>query len=245
MPNFLPIENKEDTPEKLAAAAGKPTKNFLFAGDVNTIKDRINLIWELLILNSSELINSSNKIELGLIYDPFIQALNEGELRNVASPAFITYQLGDVFYTQAFVGAAGEYGDGSGQFTEDDFVLLEQSESAPPPTPSSKEFYAKLTQVGTANPTYTDAFNNLGFEPVFVRDNLGAYKLTIPNTLKNKVFVFFGSVSALDHFDGKILYILNQSDENVLLTVRTYNQNTLNMQDNLLYETCIHIKIFD
>ena len=38
---MLDIEQKEDSAEKLAAIAGKPTKNFLFAEEVNQIKSYV------------------------------------------------------------------------------------------------------------------------------------------------------------------------------------------------------------
>lgn len=36
------IEHKEDSPEKIAAVAGKPTKHFLFANEINAVVDKIN-----------------------------------------------------------------------------------------------------------------------------------------------------------------------------------------------------------
>jgi hypothetical protein len=39
MNTIFDIEQKQDTPEKLAAAAGKPTKHFLFAGEFNLMTD--------------------------------------------------------------------------------------------------------------------------------------------------------------------------------------------------------------
>jgi hypothetical protein len=43
---YVEIENKEDSAEKLAAASGKPTKNFFFAADFNLIKTKLNALYE-------------------------------------------------------------------------------------------------------------------------------------------------------------------------------------------------------
>lgn len=43
---MLNIEPKEDSAEKLAAIAGKPTKNFLFAEEVNNMVEAINVVIE-------------------------------------------------------------------------------------------------------------------------------------------------------------------------------------------------------
>lgn len=42
---FLDIQEKVDTPEKLTAVAGKPTQNYLFAAEINTIVEKINSLW--------------------------------------------------------------------------------------------------------------------------------------------------------------------------------------------------------
>lgn len=43
---MLEIEVKEDSPEKLAAVAGKPTKNYLFATEFNAMVEAINVVTE-------------------------------------------------------------------------------------------------------------------------------------------------------------------------------------------------------
>ena len=45
--SFVNIETKEDSAEKLAQAAGKPTKNFLFAPEFNLLKNKVNEFYTL------------------------------------------------------------------------------------------------------------------------------------------------------------------------------------------------------
>jgi len=40
--SYINIETKEDSAAKLAEAAGKPTKNFLFAAEFNLFKNKVN-----------------------------------------------------------------------------------------------------------------------------------------------------------------------------------------------------------
>jgi hypothetical protein len=140
---FLTIQNKQDSAEKLAAVAGKPTENYLFAPEFNTVVNSINTLRNLISLNSGNidyLLSTSPKLELGIISGSFVTAINELEEVNLAAPIFITYFTAGIFYVKAFVGIDGTYGTTPENYVaEGDFLPLYQSDSLEATSPSIQD----------------------------------------------------------------------------------------------------------
>lgn len=127
LPNQV-IETKADTPEKLAAAAGKPTKNFLFANEINTISGLVRTLWSLQQVNLNTIAPNYKKV-LGVISGmTFIEKINSTAPTSYLSPSYVLYLQDGVTYIQSFIGAAGSYGTGALQANENMFILLETSE---------------------------------------------------------------------------------------------------------------------
>lgn len=85
----LGIERKEDSAEKLAAVAGKPTKNYLFAEEVNQIVQEVN--------NLEATINPDRIISLGTetidgnehTYEDYTWQLGGVQINNIGNPSII------------------------------------------------------------------------------------------------------------------------------------------------------------
>ena len=136
------VEKKADTPEKLAAAAGKPTRNFLFARELNEIVARLRILWTLQNFNGSQIIPGLKK-DLGtLVGQTFVEKINTSVATPFASPSYVVYTIGDVNYTQAFVGAEGAKGNGAGQVDAVDFLLVEQSDEPVEPVLNNPANYS-------------------------------------------------------------------------------------------------------
>lgn len=173
---FLNIEHKEDTPEKLAAVASKPTYNFLFADEINLAKDKINILWSLMKSTDAvlrDILLKSAKVELGTIATSFIDVLNAATPQSFATPIIIVYKFADVNYVQLFVGTDGNYGDGDLQFTAADFVEVYAGEFLPPVS-NRQLFYGELTDYD-----FIEFKNTLGYE-VSCEDASGYAKTNIP-----------------------------------------------------------------
>jgi hypothetical protein len=129
---YLNIQTKEDSAEKLAAAAGKPTKNFLFAQELNTVVNSINTLRHLITLNEGNInyiLSNAIKIELGVIEGSYIDVINEIEEVSLIAPVFITYSLDGVFFVKTFVGNDSTYGTSTGlSVSEVDFLPVYQSD---------------------------------------------------------------------------------------------------------------------
>lgn len=169
------IENKVDTAEKLAAAAGKPTNNFLFAPEINELVARIRLLWTLQNFDHTALIPAVKK-DLGtLVGQTFIEKINTSAAVAYPSPCFVVYTIDGVEYVQGFVGVAGNYGTGQGQVNASQFVLLYQSDEVLPSNPHTRQiFYGDLSGYD-----FTAFKNTLGYEVTCVQD--GDYaKTNIP-----------------------------------------------------------------
>ncbi|MGV9003944.1 hypothetical protein [Flavobacterium sp.] len=184
---FINIETKEDTAAKIAAVSGKPTKNYLFAAEINIVRNRIETLWN--AIKGTAVIVNRNKVSLGTIAQPFITILNQGETLAWDSPVFVTYDVAGTFYTQAFVGTNGDYGTTSNQFVDTDFLLVEQSQ-----TPPSNSYYLRGilndyngVTIDILENTFPGTFN-------FVKESDGEYSLTLstnltPNTAKFQIFI--------------------------------------------------------
>lgn len=129
---YLNIQTKEDSAEKLAAVAGQPTKNYLFAPEFNTVVNSINTLRHLITLNSGNidiLLSIAPKVELGTIAVSYIDVINNSPAVVLPSPVFVTYTIGGVFYVKAFVGDANTYGTTSGlTVNENNFLPVYQSD---------------------------------------------------------------------------------------------------------------------
>lgn len=79
---FLNIENKQDSPEKLAAIVGKPHNQFLFAGELNETVEKIN---ELAAMVPSQIITTGT-----VTFD---------EIERKATISGFTYRLAGMVYT--------------------------------------------------------------------------------------------------------------------------------------------------
>lgn len=143
--DFLDIENKEDSVAKTASVAGLPTKNYLFALEVNKIRDAINALRSLVVLTSetiTHIFSQVTPINLGVITEPFLKILNTNESIIMESGQFVTYtSMSDIQYVYLFLGIPGEYGTINSIYMADaDFVLMYQSDTAP--SAVSKKFRA-------------------------------------------------------------------------------------------------------
>lgn len=95
---MLNIEQKEDSAEKLAAIAGKPTKNFLFAEEVNQIVTEVN--------NLEATINPDRLISLGTetidvneyTYEGYTWQLDGVQINNIGNPSIIVIPSATIGY---------------------------------------------------------------------------------------------------------------------------------------------------
>ena len=95
---MLDIEQKEDSAEKLAAIAGKPTKNFLFAEEVNQIVQEVN--------NLEATINPDRLISLGTetidvneyTYEGYTWQLDGVQINNIGNPSIIVIPSATIGY---------------------------------------------------------------------------------------------------------------------------------------------------
>lgn len=76
------VETKVDTQEKLAAVAGQPTKNFLFANEINTIVDTLQEISEVLQHDPAIIQKIITALENRLRFDINSQGLSSVEKAN-------------------------------------------------------------------------------------------------------------------------------------------------------------------
>ena len=129
--NTLGIESKEDSPEKLANAEGKPTKRYLFASEFNRLTSVVQLLMYLTASNQSSIDNileNKTVIDLGTITGSFIAEINSRINTEIGEGNFVGYKIGEVQYYQLFTGPTGTYGATSIGVTADLFVLIYQSD---------------------------------------------------------------------------------------------------------------------
>lgn len=196
------IERKSDTVAKLAAAAGKPTKNFLFANEINKIADILRIFTAVTPINN-QVIAANLKKELGTITGSFIDYINIHAPSYYIPPTFVIYTEAGITYTQAFVGIAGTYGTGQLQVTAEMFVLVEQSDAPPTVLPETKIFKGLIS----SNQIFTKS-NRLGYEVTSAL--VDGYVVTnIPFSIGTQPFIYepytfrpdFGDYYKVGYFD--------------------------------------------
>lgn len=243
---MLNIETKENSTEKLAAVAGKPTKHFLFAGEINRMASAINSLRNLLIVNQENidaLIAQSESIDLGDITgEEFVDVLNQMELVEIGSSGLIIYTIADVKYVQTFLGVSNNYGSSTSlTLTAQDFALIYQSDSQTAQL-SEYDFYGTLKQVGNNPPTVIVGRSNFP-EPITITEPTnGNYLLYFPSIpFTNKTHFTLGplNIRPVDDNTGKALGLNSGS----FIVIRTVNQSTGLAERGYLNEgVSIHIK---
>ncbi len=223
MSNFLNIEQKEDSAQKLAAAQGKPTKHFLFANELNSIVDHCNTLRSLILINSiniEAILTVENSVELGTIVDEsFIGVLDSSEIRQYISPVFVRYMLNGITYVQAFVGQRGIYGYQQKQFVESDFILIYQSDNAPVIIPVDsrpyKVYTALLTQAGNFDPSAIVLENTLGVLIRWTYEDVGFYRGSSSNTFTYKKTICFNNIT---NGNSQVVLIREAADKVILVS---------------------------
>lgn len=172
---YLNIQTKEDSAEKLAAVEGRPTKNFLFAPEFNTVVNSINTLRHLITLNAGNidiLLSTAPKVELGTITGSFLAALNSMPEVVLPSPVFVTFTVGEVFFVKAFVGDAGTYGSSSGlTLAASNFLPVYQSDEQQ----GSEEDNKPVKKVATLFDLGVETFEEVTAEIVTNYLNVYAY----------------------------------------------------------------------
>lgn len=241
---FLDIEIKEDTAAKLAAADGKPTKNYLFASEVNLMVDRIRTL-QMMIMSANNaigsIIDSNPKINLGTITEDFVNLLNLLPSASYEVPTFVLYKVGTTNYVQMFVGLNGDYGtETPNVLTADDFVLIYESDVATPT--QTRELRIKLTQTGSDFPTYTISKNDGLFANV-VRGFAGVYVLyLIGYPSHEKVHAFIGASEYINE-NQRVFIDVQDTGDNISISINTQSLSggSWTNSDDILLKTSLHI----
>lgn len=216
---FFNLEQKEDTPDKLAKVTGKPTKHYLFASEINQMADRIRLLWQLNganVNNIFKILNTVNKVDLETIEESFIEVLNNMPSNDYPSLFYVVYKIGTVDYVQMFQGVAGVYGAESTPFTEEMFYQLYKSD-APENQPTDVgylQFVALLSQSGINHPVLNVLRNDFSFIPDFIRYSSGVFGANIPYYDLSKFIVMPMSYNAKEtivDIDGEVLQLIVES----------------------------------
>lgn len=197
------VENKIDTAEKLAKAAGKPTNTFLFAPEINELVARVRLLWTLQNFDGSQIIPALKKNLGVLVSQTFIEKINSSAPSLYPSPCFVMYTIDDVSYVQAFVAGHGNYGNGATPVNEDMFILVQQSdEQLPVITPVRRYFFGDLTETN-----FVPFRNNLGYEVSCVQDgdyiktNIPVFPTTYVNIVNRLSIVTGGGNKYLEYYN--------------------------------------------
>lgn len=193
--NILDIEFKQDTEEKLAKVAGKPTENFLFSKEINKIVNAIKLLGNMITLNSAtidQLLANNIKIELGEVPDNLLDFINFSEVPiEIAKNAFLVYKIGEVNYVSVYTGETQSYGGGiEEQLTEENLVLLYES-GTPQATPIVQEIRGRISQQGTNAPTLVFTKNTYQGEITTVRLGTGRYGINLAGVNRDKITTFW------------------------------------------------------
>ncbi len=120
-------------------------------------------------------------------------------------------------------------------------------------TPSYKVYTALLTQSGTDAPVATVLENTLGYEPVFYRQNTGAYSvdptapLIAPTFNPNKVAMFIGHNTTNNAGNYNSLEYLGLDSGDGTVNIITYNTDgdTFVTADGVLNYTPIEIRVYN
>lgn len=193
--NILDVEYKEDTQEKLAKVAGKPTKNFLFNKEINKIVNAIKLLGNMITLNSAtidQLLANNIKLELGEVADNLLDFINLSEEPiEIAKNAFLVYKIGEVNYVSVYTGETQSYGGGiEEQLTEDNLVLLYESGTAQA-TPIVQEVRGRISQQGGNAPTIVFTKNTYNGAITTARLSIGRYAINLAGVDRNKITTFW------------------------------------------------------
>ena len=201
----LNIQVKKDTQAKLLKIAGKPTENYIFAGEFNRmarrldwLRDMIDLSWQKI----EKILEGAVVFELGVIDIDFIEYLNFMYYDFTGTPIFVIFEnevvVGEstqtIKYVYAFNGRQGVYGEGEELvLSSDNFELLFNSsvdESTPeepeepeePTPPKYYEWFGFISQVGTNAPTAEVIMNDfaaIGYRVVFQYIDEGEYWIRV------------------------------------------------------------------
>ncbi len=187
---FLYMEQKEDSAEKLAYAAGKPTKHFFFAPELMRTVGAVNELWRLIqalqLPTSTILELIGDKVvdfdEIGDldILDVINSAEGDGVYLGVPNATYISFKQNGLMRVYAFVGVSGDYGSGEGLHTLMDSDLLQlvyevEGQSSPASNPDVFEAVFYLVEGG--NPVIADSPHIADFTPTFVRNGPGSFTL--------------------------------------------------------------------
>lgn len=131
---LLYIEEKEDTPEKIALMTGKPSKHFLRDFEFNAMKRAINTVHSFLSMTASTVmaVIGNDKLELGEL--GALEGFTFLDIINNSDPAvqlgdtgfdYITFTENDLLRVYAYIGAPDTFGTGfTNQLTESQLLQL-------------------------------------------------------------------------------------------------------------------------
>lgn len=176
---FFNLEQKEDTPEKLAKVAGKPTKHHLFAYEINMIGNRILTLWELIKSTNSNfnlLLTAENSIDLGTITTSMLTVLNS-QSRLYDAPFFVKFKFEGIDYIYSYVGETGNFGSGGTPLLAEQFLLISKSDE-PFFFTQRKEISGRLLQNETYAPDLIEIYNSFGTISL-IRADVGNYVITL------------------------------------------------------------------
>ncbi len=240
--NILDIEFKQDTEEKLAKVAGKPTENFLFSKEINKIVNAIKLLGNMITLNSAtidQLLANNIKIELGEVPDNLLDFINFSEVPiEIAKNAFLVYKIGEVNYVSVYTGETQSYGGGiEEQLTEENLVLLYES-GTPSSVPLVQEIRGRISQQGANKPTLELTHNTYQGAITTARLSTGRYAINLAGVDRTKITTFWNlgnatrwaRQNAVGSADGDIL-------------INTFAGNGTTRIDDALTDDCFQIII--
>ena len=127
--DFLSVQTKADSAEKLEAIIGKPRYNYLFAAELNKIVKSINLLRTLVPTSNyivEQIIATGISIyftDLGSDFIALINASDDIFQIGTEGTTFIVVQNDGVKVIYVFIGTPGAYGS-QNHANADDFILL-------------------------------------------------------------------------------------------------------------------------
>lgn len=198
---YLDIELKEDTAEKLAAVAGRPTKNYLFQDEINAIVSRINQLRDMIMLSLGQvnsLIATGIEIALGdigaLSLIEFINA-SDGYNLGTAGTTFLSFKKDGISYVYVFVGLPANYGSTTNTLTVADVKLLYNSSQSLAAGFSHGVYKAWFSRPDIQQPPIIQVIENtLGFDVLFEEYFSSFFKTNIPITAKSFGYTLIGEI---------------------------------------------------
>ena len=210
---FLSIEGKVDTADKVAYAADKPHNEFFWSFECNSIVKAINLLRRIIALTPSQvqqIIATGDEIALGTIVVDFLTYINNSVTAydlGVDGTTFITFKFEDIDYVYSFVGEARNYGSGLVPLENSDVLLLYTSESGASVTPSAfEQCTLMISQSGVPGAPTIDVMDPSGFSPSITATTFstGSYKIAI-NDVDDPAKIVFIFSPQLGLIDGEII----------------------------------------